>query len=367
MPAVSTAELIARLAKGKPISAITLIGADTYLLDASRKALADTFVDPGLREWALHRLSADNEPVESIIGHAQSLPMLAPRQLLFVEDVEAWQGKADPASDSGEENSSAGKGIAPSNKGDDERKQSIAKLAAYLDDPAPFTTIVFEAAALDKRMSLFKTLSEKTLVVEVKLPDDERDRARIAPTVMATMARELGVEVEPAAAAQLADMLNFELGRIHTELQKLTSYVGARKRITAADVDALVLSEKKYSVWELSDLLASGDSARALRFLDRLLRDGEQPPALVGAITWMYRKLLMASEVRGAPNKFALAGKLGMNPDMAERAVLAARRIPRARLVSGMQALYDADSRLKSSNSNPRAVLEFLLSRLSSR
>jgi len=63
-------------------------------------------------------------------------------------------------------------------------------------------------------------------------------------------------------------------------------------------------------------------------------------------------------------NKFAAAGKLRMRPDTVELAQRQARIVPRARLLRGIQALAEADSRLKSGNRAPRAVLEFLISEL---
>ena len=64
----------------------------------------------------------------------------------------------------------------------------------------------------------------------------------------------------------------------------------------------MVISEKTTTVWELADLLAARKSAKALEFLDRLLRDGEEPLPMVGAMAWMYRKLIEASEVKGISN-----------------------------------------------------------------
>jgi len=48
---------------------------------------------------------------------------------------------------------------------------------------------------------------------------------------------------------------------------------------------------------------------------------------------------------------------------MAELALRESRRIPKQQLLEGLAALYEADSRLKSSAPNPRAILEFLMAR----
>jgi DNA polymerase-3 subunit delta len=175
------------------------------------------------------------------------------------------------------------------------------------------------------------------------------------------MARDAGVEIERAAAEELAEMLNGELALIRTEIAKLATYVGERKSITEADVDALVVSERSYTIWELTELLATRQRDRALVFLDSLVRAGEQPPMIVGALAWMFRKLIEAQELPPGPQSVR---RLGMRPATAELALRQARRIPRQMLLEGLRALYEADSQLKSGTKNDRAVLEYVVARL---
>ena len=42
----------------------------------------------------------------------------------------------------------------------------------------------------------------------------------------------------------------------------LATYVGDRRRITRADVEKLVVSAKKYSVWQFAEMLASKSRSR---------------------------------------------------------------------------------------------------------
>jgi DNA polymerase III delta subunit len=91
MATLSPHELLARLAKGKPISAILLAGSDSYLRDLCRKKIADTFVAEGMRDWGIRKFSAEDDDVSEILGQAQTMPMLAPQQVIFVSDSEAWE------------------------------------------------------------------------------------------------------------------------------------------------------------------------------------------------------------------------------------------------------------------------------------
>ncbi|MCU1342185.1 MAG: holA [Candidatus Acidoferrum typicum] len=343
MASVSPEQLLARLAKGKPVPGILLLGNESYLRDLCRRKISDTYVAEGVRDWGITQFSADGDSISAILGQAQSLPMLAPQQVIFVRDVEAWE-----------------------RLGDDSRDALVKQLSEYLDNPAPFSVLVFEAGALDQRMRLAKMFAEKTVVVGVELSEKPEERARLAGPLALEMARELGVELDREAAAELAEILNGDLAGIRTELEKLSTYVGDRRRITREDIELLVVSARKYSVWELTDMLASRQPSLALEFLDSLLREGEQAPALLGALAWMYRKLLEAQELPPGIYGGQAAGRLHMQAKTAEMAVSQSRKFPRAQLTTGLAALYEADSRLKSGGTSQRAVMEFLVARLAS-
>ncbi len=343
MARISQKELLARLEKGKPIPAILLLGEEPYLRDACRAQLIEKFVPEAARAWAVSRYSADRGETQTALEQAQTLPMLARLQIVFLEDAEAIEKVVEK-----------------------NREEAVAQLEAYLEDPAPFTVFVAEATGLDQRMKLGKLLAEKTLVVECGLGESLNERQAAAVALGRAIAKEQGVEFEKGAAEDLAEFVAADLLRLKTEIDKLATYAAERKLIRREDVSALVVSEKRTTVWELADMLASRQSKKALEFLDRLLRDGEEPLPMLGAMTWMYRKLIEASEVRGATNGWHAARALGMRPEQAELALQNARKISKARLLDGLRALQKADDRLKRGGEDSRAVMEFLVTELTS-
>ena len=338
---IAPRELLARLAKGQPIAGILLVGTESYLRDLCRTKLVETYVAEGMRDWGVRRFSAEEDDVSAILGQAQTMPMLAPLQVILVSEVEAWE-----------------------RLGDDSRDSLVKEISAYLDKPAPYTVLVFEAGALDQRMRLAKMFAEKTVTVSVELSADPAERARLAVPIALEMARELGTQLDKDAAEELCDLLNGELASIRTEVDKLSAYAGERRTITRADVDLLVISSRKYEVWDLADMLAARRPEQALAFLDNLLRQGEAPAQLLGALAWMYRKLLEAQELPAGAAGWQAASRLKMRSEAAELAVRQSRKFPKSQLTAGLAALYEADNQLKSGAANPRAVMEFLVSQL---
>src|SRR5215470_4215804 len=344
MARISANELMGRLERGKPVPAILLLGEEPYLRDSCRTLLIERYVAEAARAWAVSRYSANRGETQAALEQAQTMAMLSPIQVIFLEDAEAIES------------------LSEKNRG-----EAVEHLTGYLGDPAPFTVLVIEATQLDQRMKWGKLLAEKSLVVECGLGENLNDRQAAAVALARAMAKEQGVEFERGAAEDLAEFVAADLMRLKTEVEKLATFAAARKQIRCEDVGALVVSEKETTVWELADMLATRQGKKALEFLERLLREGEEPLQMLGAITWMYRKLIEASEVRGVANGWQAARALAMRPEQAEMALQSARKISKPRLLAGLGALQRADDRLKSGREDASTVMEFLVTELTSR
>jgi DNA polymerase III subunit delta len=341
MPKINASELLARLGKGKAPPAILLLGDEPYLRDTCRARLIERFVPEAARTWAVSRYSAERGETQAALEQAQTLPMLSPQQVVFLEDVQSIE-----------------------KLGDKSRDAAVDGLQAYLNDPAAFTLLVLEAKALDQRMKLARMLAESVLVVECSLGEDPEKNRVMATGLARAMAGELNVEFETGAAEELAEAVAQDLERLKTEVAKLATYAGQRKLIRRQDIAAMVISEKTRTVWEMVNMLASRQGKQALEFLECLLRDGEEPLQMLGAITWMYRKLVEATELRGVNNGWQAARALAMRPEQAELALAAARKMGKSRLLEGLRSLQRADDRLKRGGENTRTVLEFLVAEL---
>jgi len=338
MPQIGPEELRARIVKGKPVPLIVLLGEEVYLRDSCRAHLIDTYVSEAARTWAVSRYSADRGELQSALDQAQTLPMLSPQQVVFLEEAEAIEEFTDK-----------------------KREDAVKQLEIYLNDPASFTVFVIEATHLDLRMRLGKVLMEKAVVVQVGLGEDQIQRNSAAVALAKSLGREQGVEFGKGAAEDLAEAVAADLQSLKTEIEKLATYAGERTTITRDDVTLMVISEKAATVWELADFLAGRNARLAIEFMNRLLRDGEEPVRILGAVAWMYRKLIEASEIT---NSWQAARSLQMAPERAALAVRNARQITKPRLLAGLCALQRADDRLKSGEKDERAIMEFLIAEL---
>jgi|SRR5690348_6986799 len=341
MPPLSAESLIARLTKGKGALSLLLLGKDAYLRDAFLERAIEASIEPAARSWAVSRYSGEEGELAAALAQARTLPMLAPRQVVIVTGVEAVEKMPEAR-----------------------REPQAQNLGEYFADPAPFTVLILEAKELDQRTKFAKMLLDQALVVAAELPADPHERVRMAATLATQMARDQNSRIEGDAADELADLCNCDLAAMQSEIAKLAAYAGAGHSIRRADVEALVVSGKKYSVWELAEVLAARQRGRAFQFLANVLQQGEAAPALIGTMAWMYRKLIEAQQLSPHTQSYQAASRLGMRVATAEMAMRHARKIPRRQLVEGLRALYDADSALKAGSTNDRAVMEFVLAQI---
>jgi DNA polymerase III delta subunit len=110
-------------------------------------------------------------------------------------------------------------------------------------------------------------------------------------------------------------------------------------------------------VFEMTDGVVRGDVDAALRALNRLLDDGDQPVALVGMLAWTTRQLIRAHDLsaRGLPQREILGSLKG--PWEKRKAILqVARRAGRDRLLELLAACGEVDVRVKGTRQTRRGA-----------
>lgn len=365
MPAIDLERLLADLKKGKVASAYLLLGDDQYLLDLARENLRREILGAGgqeqpfgLKVFELGGMGMQEAAttLADALAQARTPSLLSPRQLLFLSGF----GKVIKRmrSDEAEERE-----LKDERQGGREADSASGKVQAlleeYLAKPSDFTVVVFEATEVDKRKKLTKLLEKRCVVVGVESPvrggrgRSFDEQIRTAALRAGKLAQDRGIEIEPQALTALVRLKDGDMGMVLQELEKLAMYVGSAGRIGLEEVRLLVRGSTEELVWEVVDALSSGDRRRSITLLDNLIRNGESPPAIVGALAYRIRAMIEAKE--------------GSQRWPALQAAEQARRFSPEQLLSSLEMLLRADVMLK--GELPKAedgqkVLEFLIARL---
>ncbi len=306
--------------------AYLIVGADSYLRSQAREQIIAEVVSAEVRDFAVARFSLERTSLGAVLAQALTRPMLSPVQVLVMTDLD---------------------GI---------KDEVLAELGKYFSAPADFTVLVFEAEELDRRTRLWHLLQRHCEVVEAESVDD-----RDALEATGRFARELGLAVDAATAEDLVFAVGPNQGLLRAELEKLRAFAGKEGRVTSVDLESLVTPARRFSVFELSGLLAERRRDEALRRLRKLLLDGESPIGIVGLLAWAYRQLWQARALPPNTPVWRAMRTLRAPESRVPMLLRQAKQFSLEELRGAFAALLDADVALRSSPPSPEAILEMLV------
>ena len=178
-----------------------------------------------------------------------------------------------------------------------------------------------------------------------------------------------GLFLERGAAQYLAEVFGTDLVGIASELNKL-ELLPPGTRLDEAAVSEVVGRERAGDSFAMLDAATAGQAGQALEQLHRLLRGGEDPFRLLGAVVWqcslVARCVGLLAEAGGRVNEQAAAARLGVKPYPAKKALAVARRLDERTVCRQIAQVAQADLDLKRGQ-DPARVLERLMIALSAR
>lgn len=177
--------------------------------------------------------------------------------------------------------------------------------------------------------------------------------------------RRQGGQIEPRAAAKLAEMTGVDTRQAAQEIAKLLAYVNWARQVGVEDVEAVSIVTAEPDIFAMVDALAAGNGKAAQRSLRRLLESSDSF-SVWGMVIRQFRLLLLASEVlegRGGQNE--VASELGIHPFVAEKVSGQARRFSPPLLERIYHKLLDMDEAAKTGGMNLDLAMETLVMELS--
>jgi len=128
------------------------------------------------------------------------------------------------------------------------------------------------------------------------------DAAQDLDGLVREMAKDAGVAILPEARQALTDRLGADRVLSRGEIEKLLLYVGARREIGLADVEAVVGDVSELALERISFAAALGQAERAIAECGRAVSAGESPQTIVASVQRHFQRL---HRVRAAIEKGA--------------------------------------------------------------
>jgi len=344
--------------KDRKLRALYLfIGDEAFFRKRCRDAVLRFLVPDDMRDFSLYDFDLGETELIEVLDRARTPSLMAPFQVFFVRGVKELYGRGSH---------------------DDE----FAAIKAYADNPNPDAMIIFVADHLsipsdprkmemtdrDRYGRIKETLGEFCETIELARVEEGE-----AVKWITEQAAKESVKVDADAARELVDALGGDMMLVSNELEKLTLYVGEKKRITLGDVETMVLAAKQRSLYELTDAISAKDRVKALQILDAILSTGDGEEAAIGHLYMLaktFRQMLVIFERKERDSRMlwqALWQGFRVPPFAAEDIIRQARRYQSRRELSrALRLIARADLALRSNPTSKRMVLENLVLELSS-
>jgi len=288
-----------------------LISGDPFLRTQKAKALVAEIEKKSGGPLAHQTFDLDEAPLETALAAARTLPFFSPGQVISVQNARSL------------------------------KEPDLTVLAAYLENPAPGTTLILESDDLKGASELQKIIKAKGQLILLA-----KDEARGAgATFLQQKLMQYHKTMAPGAQSRILAMCGDAVMFLDTMLERLVQFAGDQQEIDEDMVNRFEENWTEMDVFKLTNALVDRDPARALKVFRDLMEFYEADLfSLVGILHWQLRQLWQAAILLASGvSEREIGAKLRMSPNR----LSALRRFPVARLESAVEALYQIDRKSK--------------------
>jgi len=160
--------------------------------------------------------------------------------------------------------------------------------------------VLISAGKVDKRKTFFKTLKKVGAVEDLSVA--EKERGNRAALIVRQRLAELGKKITSHVADELILLAGSNLQQLHSEADKLASYVGERDEVTRQDVHEIATRTKQAQAFALADALGERNLPKLLRVLGEelwvvKLDSKKSPIALLYGLISKVRTMIFLKEL----------------------------------------------------------------------
>jgi DNA polymerase III subunit delta len=338
-------QFLTTLVKGKPPAVSLFLGPDAYMRKLCKDGLVAAILptaedrESGWSRWDLAETS-----IAKVLDDASAMSLFASNRVIWVAGAEAAVPKGRAKAD--------------------EDTSGLKELEAYLGNPTPGTTIVFDCSRYDfdgddktRVENLRKFYS--AVKTHVEFPRFSKDSAR---SLALELAAERKLKIGPKELELLLEATGADAARVDQEIEKLSLYATPGVAVTMDDLNVMVPNARAANIFALVAAIGKGDRIQSLDILDTLVREGEYLPLALNFLATQFRLALAAHEakLKGAMQIQAHFTKSGIamwkaRAEQVEQTVNAFT-IPKLKKAIGL--VYEADQSLKDTRPDDRTVIE---------
>ena len=314
--------------KSGEFSRVYLIyGEEDFLRNSYKNRLADAIVPPDDNMNRTLFFGKDSEEDE-IIGLAETLPFMAPKRLILVEDSGFFKNAV---------------------------KDSLPE---YLKSIPEETVIIFNEAEVDKKRKMFKAVEKNGKTV---LCERQKD-TELIKWIGAYLSKS-SKKIRRDDAEFLLQQGGNDMYLLKSEMDKLVSYTGDREEVVREDIDAVCSVNIRTSVFAMVDCIAAGKQKQALKQYYDMIRMDVEPILILRLLLKEFNQLMLAKELSKEPgySRRDLARALKTPEFAVEKYISASDRFSVKQLHNALKDCLNTENELKSGRIDKRIGTEMLI------
>ena len=309
-------------------------GEEQLLADKFQSLLMASSLSEAEKSFNLDILYGAEVTAQQAIATCNAFPVMAERRVVIVRDFE---------------------------------KMSDNKLfAAYAERPNPQAVV---ALVCRNKPNLthnpYRALKTKAVAVALAPPKPRSMGAWIKDELSAR-----GKTIDPQAQQILKDFVGTDLTAATTELDKLVTFVGDKKKIAVQDVLTAAGQTREINVFELQNAVTAGDYDKAMWIAEKMLQQGSNAIGsaliIIAVLTRYYNRLWqLAKLMRAGVGRTESARRLGLRDFQLSGYESVLRSASPEQIRRGLRALMAAEFEIKGgSEMNEHIVMSLMLVQL---
>lgn len=243
-------------------------------------------------------------------------------------------------------------------------KDSMQGLERYFNKLPSSLTLLFSAETLNKLTLFYKALEKYGVVLDIG-NEKSWEKEKMLAEWLLQRADAAGKSITTDAVNMLVRGVSHNLALLASEWEKILTYVGQQKQITAADLNAIGVLLSADSTWLLGEAILQNNAKKALEAAHNSLLQGGSAIALLRGLRHQFTTALYVATYanRGTLDEVTVKFPYLRGAPLDKQIALSTSYGPQ-RLAKGLQLIDEYEFKAKDQCDDPELLLNLLIGRL---
>ncbi|MGL5259015.1 MAG: DNA polymerase III subunit delta [Lachnospiraceae bacterium] len=306
-----------------------LFGEEDYLRKQYKNRLTKALISED-DTMNYHYFYGKNNSLTEVIDLAETLPFLAQRRVIVLENTELLK------------------------KGGD-------LIADYLTNISESTTIIFVEREIDKRSRLYKAIKSHGKIGEFR----EQTEGTLKKWIYQLFSKE-GRNISERTISYLLEKIGTDMDTIYLEVEKLICYTLSKEEITIEDVDQVCVAQIHNQIFKMLNEISERNVKKALEYYNELLLLKEPPMKILALLTRQFNLMLQIKELKlKGYDTTKIAKKTSLQNFVVEKSIRQTAKYKMTTLFEMFEECVRVDEEIKTGQVNDRLAVEVLIIKFS--